>query len=88
MMFIQIASEFSLLHCTYLLKVCSASSGAEIGKISKQWGGFIKEIHSDADTFFVICPPDLDVKIKAVLLGAALLIVRSHSFIHENDNFF
>ncbi|XP_053565982.1 phospholipid scramblase 2 [Bombina bombina] len=45
-----------------------------VGKISKQWTGLIKESFTDADNFGVQFPMDLDVKIKAVVLGALFLI--------------
>uniref|UniRef100_A0A8B9QW99 Phospholipid scramblase n=1 Tax=Anas platyrhynchos TaxID=8839 RepID=A0A8B9QW99_ANAPL len=48
-----------------------------IGKISKQWTGFLKEVFTNADNFGVAFPMDLDVKIKAVMIGACFLIVRS-----------
>ena len=47
----------------------------EVGKISKQWTGFIREAFTDADNFGVNFPMDLDVKMKAVMLGACFLIV-------------
>ena len=47
----------------------------EIGKISKQWSGLAKEMFTDADNFGIQFPMDLDVKAKACLLGACLLIV-------------
>uniref|UniRef100_A0A8C5MAQ9 Phospholipid scramblase n=1 Tax=Leptobrachium leishanense TaxID=445787 RepID=A0A8C5MAQ9_9ANUR len=47
-----------------------------LGRISKQWSGFVNEMCTDADNFGVQFPLDLDVKIKAVLLGACFLIVR------------
>ena len=46
-----------------------------IGKISKHWSGILKEAFADADNFGIQFPMDLDVKIKAVLLGAVFLIV-------------
>jgi len=49
--------------------------GQEIGKISKQWSGLVKEYFTDADNFGVQFPKDLDVKVKASLLGAVFLIV-------------
>ncbi|XP_035190497.1 phospholipid scramblase 1-like isoform X4 [Oxyura jamaicensis] len=45
-----------------------------IGKISKQWTGFLKEAFTDADNFGVAFPMDLDVKMKAVMIGACFLI--------------
>lgn len=51
--------------------------GDEIGRISKQWSGLAKEIFTDADNFGISFPLDLQVELKAVLLSACLLIVRS-----------
>ncbi|CAB3408050.1 unnamed protein product [Caenorhabditis bovis] len=49
-------------------------NGTVIGAITKKWGGFCREALTDADTFAVNFPGDLDVKLKAVLLGATFLI--------------
>lgn len=46
-----------------------------VGRISKHWTGIVKEAFSDADNFGIQFPLDLDVKMKAVLLGASFLIV-------------
>ena len=46
----------------------------EVGKISKKWSGFGKEIFTDADNFNVAFRPGIDVNKKAVLLGALFLI--------------
>lgn len=48
--------------------------------ISKQWSGIAREAFTDADLFGISFPMDLDVKMKAVMLGACFLIVRSLSF--------
>jgi len=48
--------------------------GTEVGKIVKNFSGFLKEIFTDADTFSVSFPVDLDVKVKATLLAAVFLI--------------
>ncbi|XP_052367752.1 phospholipid scramblase 2-like [Oncorhynchus keta] len=45
-----------------------------IGHISKQWSGFLREVYTDSDHFGIVFPMDLDVKMKAVLLGACFLI--------------
>uniref|UniRef100_H2YJI9 Phospholipid scramblase n=1 Tax=Ciona savignyi TaxID=51511 RepID=H2YJI9_CIOSA len=58
--------------------------GANIGKISKQWTGLIKEAFTDADNFGVQFPMDLDVKTKATLLGAVFLI--DFMFFEETGN--
>ncbi|KAJ8384389.1 hypothetical protein AAFF_G00205220 [Aldrovandia affinis] len=45
-----------------------------IGRISKQWSGLLKEVFTDVDNFGIQFPMDLDVKMKAVLVGACFLI--------------
>ncbi|KAL0124344.1 hypothetical protein PUN28_006285 [Cardiocondyla obscurior] len=55
-------------------KVESLDEKHRVGTIRKQWSGFTREMFTVADTFGVHFPRDLDVKIKAVLLGAAILI--------------
>jgi len=52
----------------------SVATEQEVGKISKQWSGLGKEIFTDADNFGINFPIDLDVKVKATLLGATFLI--------------
>lgn len=46
--------------------------GNSVGKISKQWAGY--NTVSDADTFGVSFPVDLEPHMKAVVLGACILI--------------
>jgi len=46
----------------------------EIGKISKQWGGVARECFTRASNFSLAFPIDLDVRMKAVLLGAVFLV--------------
>ncbi|XP_076825177.1 phospholipid scramblase 1-like isoform X2 [Clavelina lepadiformis] len=55
-----------------------------VGKISKQWSGLAKEIFTDADNFGVQFPMDLDVKVKATLLGCVFLI--DFMFFEETGN--
>ncbi|RDD36442.1 Phospholipid scramblase 2 [Trichoplax sp. H2] len=45
-----------------------------IGKITKQWPGLWRETFTLADNFGIRFPVDLDVKIKATLLGAVFLM--------------
>ncbi|KAF4519482.1 hypothetical protein B566_EDAN010091 [Ephemera danica] len=54
----------------------------QVGTITKQWSGFIKESFTDADNFSVTFPKDLDVKMKAVMLGACFFI----DFMHFENN--
>ena len=52
----------------------SLSVSLQVGKISKRRSGVLKEAFTDADNFGISFPMDLDVKIKATLLGAVFLI--------------
>lgn len=54
--------------------VFSPDEQHEVGKISKQWTGLVKEMFTDADNFGVSFPADLDVRVKATLIGAVFLI--------------
>uniref|UniRef100_A0A673IUR5 Phospholipid scramblase n=1 Tax=Sinocyclocheilus rhinocerous TaxID=307959 RepID=A0A673IUR5_9TELE len=55
-------------------EVMSLDESSVIGRISKQWTGFEAEALTDADNFGLQFPMDLDVKIKAVILGACFLM--------------
>ncbi|KAM0727371.1 Phospholipid scramblase 2 [Formica fusca] len=55
-------------------KVKSIDGKHRVGKIQKQWSGFAQEFFTVSDMFGINFPRDLDVNIKAVLLGACLLI--------------
>uniref|UniRef100_A0A3Q2HYB7 Phospholipid scramblase n=1 Tax=Equus caballus TaxID=9796 RepID=A0A3Q2HYB7_HORSE len=55
-------------------EVKSLDEANVVGKISKQWGGFLREAYTDADNFGIQFPLDLDVKMKAAMLGACFLI--------------
>ncbi|XP_025016586.1 phospholipid scramblase 2-like [Tetranychus urticae] len=55
-------------------KVLSHDGDTQIGCITKQWSGLARELFTDADHFGISFPMDLDVNIKAVLLGACFLI--------------
>ncbi|XP_037722531.1 phospholipid scramblase 2-like [Drosophila subpulchrella] len=48
--------------------------GEKVGRISKQWSGLGREWFTDADMFGLTFPMDLDINLKAVLLGATFLI--------------
>ncbi|XP_067008373.1 phospholipid scramblase 1 isoform X2 [Anabrus simplex] len=66
--------------CTFTIcgdvefKVMSKDGSTQVGKISKQWAGLLREAFTDADYFGITFPMDLDVKMKAVMLGACFLI--------------
>ena len=58
-----------------IAQVTSSDGETQVGRISKQWTGLVKEMFTDADNFGVAFPMDLDVKLKATMLGAVFLIV-------------
>ncbi|MGH0121309.1 UNVERIFIED_CONTAM: hypothetical protein FKN15_070370, partial [Acipenser sinensis] len=58
-----------------VFEVKSVDETHVVGKICKQWTGFLREAYTDADNFGIQFPMDLDVKIKAVMVGACFLIV-------------
>ncbi|XP_069678578.1 phospholipid scramblase 2 isoform X3 [Periplaneta americana] len=66
--------------CTFTIcgdvefKILSKDGATQVGKISKQWSGLLREAFTDADYFGITFPMDLDVKMKAVMLGACFLI--------------
>ncbi|MBN3279289.1 PLS1 scramblase, partial [Polyodon spathula] len=71
--------EGPICHCKccsdVVFEVKSLDEAQVVGKICKQWTGFLREAYTDADNFGIQFPMDLDVKIKAVMIGACFLIV-------------
>ncbi|CAH1781696.1 unnamed protein product, partial [Owenia fusiformis] len=55
-------------------QVYSSDGETPVGQIRKQWTGLVKEMFTDADNFGITFPQDLDVNVKATLLGAVFLI--------------
>ncbi|NWS86920.1 PLS1 scramblase, partial [Toxostoma redivivum] len=55
-------------------EVKSVDETSAVGRISKQWTGFVQEMFTDTDNFGISFPMDLDVKMKAVMIGACFLI--------------
>lgn len=47
---------------------------ATVGRLTKYWTGFFEEALTDADNFGMRIPKDMNVEIKAVLLGACFLL--------------
>jgi len=58
-------------------EILSKDGSVRVGKITKQWSGLIREAFTDSDRFRTSFPLDLDVHIKAILLGACFLFVWS-----------
>lgn len=67
--------RFDVFFNFILNQVKSVDETCSVGRISKQWTGFLKEAVTDADNFGITFPMDLDVKMKAVMIGACFLIV-------------
>jgi len=59
--------------------------GVEIGKVTKEFSGALRELVTDADNFAVLFPIDLDVRMKATLLGAVFMIDFMF-FEHKNND--
>ncbi|KAM4894927.1 phospholipid scramblase 1-like isoform 1-T4 [Sylvia borin] len=55
-------------------EVQSLDETCAVGRISKKWTGLVQEMFTDTDNFGVSFPMDLDVKMKAVMIGACFLI--------------
>lgn len=56
-----------------------------VGRITKHCAGLMKEVLTDVENFGVEFPINLDVKIKAVMIGACFLIVSFHR--HKADKY-
>ncbi len=55
------------------------------GRISKRWGGYAQEWLSNADTYAITFPLEMEAKLKALLIIAAILIVR---ILYSKYNYF
>lgn len=83
---LEMEGPFCTISCCKDVKFpIKGTDGQEVGKITKQWTGFVKEAFTDADNFGVTFPLNLDVKAKATLLGAVFLIDFMY-FEHSEDN--
>lgn len=58
----------------YLYDPAQDEPGKHVGEITKVFGGLKKELFTDADTFKIIYPPNIDGAMKANLLGSTFLI--------------
>lgn len=57
------------------MQVKALNEMTTIGKISKYWSGFVNNVFTNTANFGIQVPVDLDVRIKAVMIGACFLIV-------------
>lgn len=62
----------------------TSTRGEEVGRITKEFSGLVKELFTNADNFGVVFPQDLDVKMKACIIGAVFLI--DFMYFEDNDN--
>lgn len=59
----------------FFSKVKTINEKLTIGKISKYWSGFVNDVFTNADNFGIHVPADLDVTVKAAMIGACFLFV-------------
>lgn len=71
--------------CDIEFHLNSRDGDHEVGKISKKFGGVLTEMFTTADTFGVSFPMDLDVKMKAVMIGAVFLIDYMYFEVERRD---
>ncbi|CAK8673463.1 unnamed protein product [Clavelina lepadiformis] len=69
------SSNFSLFNFNFVIKT---NDGNTVGGITRKWSGLPEDVFSNARKFSVTFPQDLEVKMKAVLLGALFLINSVH----------
>ncbi|XP_072036851.1 phospholipid scramblase 1-like [Amphiura filiformis] len=55
-------------------KIYTKDGETEVGNIAKQWAGAVRECFTKVSHFGIQFPIDLDVKMKAALIGATMLI--------------
>ncbi|XP_015784445.1 phospholipid scramblase 2-like isoform X1 [Tetranychus urticae] len=73
---LQVKGSFNIFPCLDVkFKVLTRDGKIEIGCITRQWPGLARDVFTDSDHFDISFPMDLDVAIKAVLLGACFLIM-------------
>ncbi len=56
--------------------------GRTVGKIAKRWSGLLKEAFTDADNFGLELAPEVDERLRPLVLGATFLI----DFVHFEKN--
>lgn len=58
-----------------LFQILSIDKTTEVGLIAKHWSGFTREAFTEDNNFGITFPMNLDVRMKAVMIGACFLIV-------------
>ena len=70
----------------FLLFQITDQSGTDVGEISKEWRGCMKESFTDLDTFKIEFPQNITLETKALLLGATMLVDFMYFEKNNNDN--
>lgn len=60
------------------LGVYESDSRNKVGNISKVWTGLVRTLLTDADSYYVTFPNNVDVSYKVLMLAAAILIDYQH----------
>lgn len=79
--FAQINSPFFSF---FRFEIESLKMGKSLGVISKKWGGLLKEIFTDSDTFGVDLSHELSEEEKAIVLGTAISV--DFDYFEDNSN--
>ena len=66
-----------------IFQLYTADSNTPCGEITHEWPGYECELIQDGDSFGVKFPRDLDVTVKAAMIGACFLIVSWEIFIKQ-----
>ena len=70
--------------CCADFEIQTLDKSQTIGVVKKKWRGLATEMFTNANSFSINFPMDLDVKAKAVLMGAAFLI--DFMFFEQQNN--
>lgn len=73
--FLSMAEQSAEVINALVCQVYAPDEETYVGRVTKQWSGLGKELFTDADNFGISFPLDLDVNVKATLLGAVFLLV-------------
>ncbi|XP_078595813.1 phospholipid scramblase 1-like [Branchiostoma floridae x Branchiostoma japonicum] len=60
--------------CDVDFDILGTDGTTKVGAVTRQYAGFVQECFTKASNFSMTFPQDLDVKMKATLFGAAMLI--------------
>ncbi|XP_048845399.1 phospholipid scramblase 2-like [Brienomyrus brachyistius] len=71
---LKLTGPFCICGCDTDFEVKSPNEAIVVGRITKHWAGLAQELFTNASNFAIRFPLDLDVRVKAVLLGACFLI--------------